>query len=145
MVNGAVGRSELREGEGMMLKAIGTLTALVVLLGGHAVAADELVSEATDFTEFEQQFCSASREGEHIFVVPAEIFAGQNALRCDEGESTLRMSEPADDPGHTLFNIDPPHGVETAFDCDGKADTGITMVALNCLPAAAEQADHDKT
>lgn len=128
-----------------MFKMVGALGMLTPFLCTLPAGADELVSQAGDFAEFEQQFCDASREGEHIFVVPAAVFSEQESVTCEDGESTLRTSEPEDDPGHVVFNIDPPHGVEMAFDCDGKADIGMATVALNCLPASAEQAGHEKT
>jgi len=120
---------------------------LAPLLGLLALpaAADQIVSQASDYQEFKQQFCSAYRGGEHIFILPAKIFSIEQVVECPDGTSTLRMAEPADDPGHTIFNIDPPHGVESAFDCDGKADSGMGLVALNCIPASAEAAGHKKT
>lgn len=121
------------------------ISALAPLILADPALADELVSQAADLAEFEKRFCGASREGEHIFVVPAAIFTETQSVNCEDGTSTLRMTQPADDPGHTVFNIDPPHGIEAAFDCDGKADTGMEMIALNCIPAAAEQPGHRKT
>ncbi len=128
-----------------MLKAMGVLVGSAMAMFAFSANAGDLVSQAGNYAEFKEQFCAASRDGEHIFVVPAAMFSEQKGVTCADGESGLRVSEPADDPGHTVFNIDPPHGVETAFDCDGKADTGMTMVALNCIPASAEAADHKKT
>ena len=125
-----------------MFKVFVALAPALLILPAQA---DELVTEAADLAEFQEHFCAAGRESERIFVVPAAIFTETQSVGCEDGTSTLRMTESADDPGHTVFNIDPPHGVESAFDCDGKADTGMSMVALNCIPASAEQSGHSKT
>ena len=128
-----------------MLKTIASLTVVAVLGFAQNAAADDMVMQASNFSEFTEQFCNASRTGEHIFVVPAQIFTTAKSVSCSHGDSMLRMSEPSDDPGHAIYNIDPPSGVADAFDCDGKADIGMDMVALNCLPANSEKAGHRKT
>ena len=128
-----------------MIKTTVSLAALVLLGFSQAASADDMVMQARNFSEFSEQFCNASRTGEHIFVVPAEIFTSAKSISCSHGDSLLRMSEPSDDPGHAVYNIDPPSGVADAFDCDGKADIGMDRVALNCLPANSEKAGHRKT
>jgi len=110
-----------------------------------AAAASELyVSQATNFTMFQEQFCTANRAEQHIFVLPTAILGEEKGVTCDDGESTFRVAEPSDDPGHLVINIDPPAGSKTAFDCDSKADEGMTMVAINCLPVDEEAAMHPK-
>ena len=99
------------------------------------------VSKASSFGEFNEQFCAAKRDAQHIFIVPVAVFK-ESAIECEDGDSKLRMAEPKDDPGHMVFNIDPPSGSKGSFDCDGKADTNMTMVAINCLPVAQESASH---
>ncbi len=105
---------------------------------------DHGVSQAASYEDFSKQFCAAKADAAHIFVVPAAIFSQHKSVKCDGGESQLRMSQPKDDPGHTVFNIDPPKGSKSSLDCDGKADTGMTTVALNCFPVAKETATHPK-
>ncbi len=107
--------------------------------------AQSVVTEADSFESFSSSFCSASHDAEHIFVVPAAVFSEHSEVACDNGVSGLRLSEPEDDPGHTVFNIDPPSGAPTALDCDGKADTGMETIAINCIPADMESVDHKKT
>lgn len=121
------------------------LSALGLSLLVTPAAASDLVTEVLDPVAFEEAFCVASRDRPHIFVVQASMFVETRSVLCQDGVSTLHSSVSADDPGHTVFSIDPPHGVENAFNCDGKADTGMAVVALNCIPVSAETAAHRKT
>ena len=107
-------------------------------------ASNQAVSQAASYEDFSKQFCAAKGDAARIFVVPAAIFGQHKSVKCDGGESKLRISQPKDDPGHTVFNIDPPKGSKSSLDCDGKADTGMTMVALNCFPVAKETTTHPK-
>lgn len=126
---------------------ISKLTALAVLpmaLGTHAALAEGTVSNANDFASFTDSFCAADRTMEHVFVVPLSALEDNGTLNCDFGNSTIRVSEPDSDPGHYIMNIDPPTGVADGLDCDGKADKGMSQVAINCLPANMEGAGHKK-
>ncbi|MCP4381662.1 MAG: hypothetical protein GY798_09655 [Hyphomicrobiales bacterium] len=124
-----------------MFRATLVASGLVIMTAGFA-AADQ-VSQADNFDQFTEQFCAAGLDEQHIFIVPASVFS-ESAVSCEAGESMIRTSEPADDPGHMVLNIDPPKGSESGLDCDGKADVGMTMVAVNCLPASMEATDHAK-
>lgn len=125
------------------MRKVFALVGGAALFAAQGVSAGDSVSQASSFEEFSQQFCAASQAGEHVFVLPAKVFAEHTSLTCDSGEFTLRTGEPTDDPGHTVYNIDPPSGVDLALDCDAKADTGMSVIALNCLSVAAESEDHD--
>jgi len=128
-----------------MLRSTLLAGGLVLATATAATAASELyVSEATDYTMFEEQFCAANRAEQHIFVLPTAILNKEKGVTCGDGESTFRVAEPSDDPGHLVINIDPPSGSKTAFDCDSKADEGMTMVAINCLPVDEEATVHPK-
>lgn len=122
----------------------------ILLAGGVAFAmvnaaeAAGVVSQSASYAEFKEQFCAADHAAEHIFVLPVTVFSEEKGVSCDNGDSMFRTAEPADDPGHLVINIDPPSGAETAFDCDGKADEGMAIVAINCLPADMEAAMHPK-
>ena len=120
--------------------------ACILAVGATLIAptalADGLVSDTRDADAFTAAFCAADRSTQHIFVVPMSVFQAGGDLTCDDGTSTLRMTEPSDDPGHAVVNIDPPEGVANGFDCDGKADLGMSLIAINCLPANLESADH---
>lgn len=120
--------------------------ACILAVGATLIApaafADGLVSDIRDADEFTAAFCAADRSTQHIFIVPMSVFQAGGDLTCDDGTSTLRMTEPSDDPGHAVVNIDPPAGVADGFDCDGKADLGMSLIAINCLPANLESADH---
>jgi hypothetical protein len=116
----------------------------VALAMGNVAEAASTVSQAASYAEFKEQFCAADHGGEHIFVLPVAIFSEEKGVTCDNGESMFRTAEPADDAGHLVINIDPPSDAETAFDCDGKADEGMAVVAINCLPADMESAMHPK-
>lgn len=122
-----------------------TLFAGCFISATAAFAASEMyVSQAGNGSQFNQQFCAANRAEQHVFVLPAAVFSDEKSITCDDGESMLRTSEPADDPGHILFNIDPPAGSKESFDCDGKADVGMTTIAINCLPVGMESKMHPK-
>ncbi|MEM8590384.1 MAG: hypothetical protein AAGG65_20175 [Pseudomonadota bacterium] len=118
------------------------MLAVCATLVAPAALADDLVSDTRDADAFTAAFCAADRSTQHIFVVPMSVFQAGDDLTCDDGTSTVRMTEPADDPGHAVVNIDPPDGVADGFDCDGKADLGMSLIAINCLPANLESADH---
>lgn len=122
----------------------------VLAVGGLAAASFPLAAsaqgifEAASYEEFAVDFCGADHSGQHIFAVPVEVLTENNGVECDNGVSQFRVAEPDDDPGHYVFNIDPPEGAETGFDCDGKADVGMGAVAINCLPADMEAMGHPK-
>ena len=130
----------------MIIRPLACVCAFILISVGPATAG-EMISQISDQSDFAKTFCAASREAPHIFVLPASLFqvGEQWGVTCDDGESTLRVSEPQDDPGHRVYNIDPPHGSKSGLDCDGKADIGMAMVAINCLPADFETAEHEKS
>jgi len=101
------------------------MLAVCATLVAPAALADDLVSDTRDADAFTAAFCAADRSTQHIFIVPMSVFQAGGEVTCDDGASTLRMTEPADDPGHAVVNIDPPAGVADGFDCDGKADLGM--------------------
>ncbi|MEM8818727.1 MAG: hypothetical protein AAGE90_04255 [Pseudomonadota bacterium] len=111
-------------------------------LATPALAADSLVSDTRSAEAFTAAFCAADRLTQHIFVLPTAAFSDGGRVACPHGTSGMRVAVPADDPGHLVLNIDPPDGVADGFDCDGKADEGMSLVAINCLPANLETADH---
>ncbi|MCP4328907.1 MAG: hypothetical protein GY791_10780 [Alphaproteobacteria bacterium] len=108
-------------------------------------ASQSMVTQAVAYDDFRNKFCAASRDFAHIFIVPIAVFDDYKSVTCSDGESTLRVSEPADDPGHKVYNIDPPHGAKKGLDCDSKADIGMTFIAINCIPADFESAGHKKS
>ena len=130
----------------MIIRPLACVGAFVLISIGSATAG-EMISQVSDPSDFTKTFCAASREAPHIFVLPADLFqvGEQKGVTCDDGESKLRVSEPQDDPGHRVYNIDPPHGSKNGLDCDGKADIGMAMVAINCLPANFEAEGHTKS
>ncbi len=128
-----------------MKKIAGLVASLALLAFAGSAMADGKVSQATSFDEFKQQFCGSPQDDEHIFILPVSVFTDHKSLECPIGTFVLRSGDPTDDPGHALYNIDPPHGVDDAYDCDAKADIGMTMIGLNCIPAGQETEDHEKT
>ena len=126
-----------------MLRAATIASAIVLMTTPFANAGAS--SEAASYDEFVQQFCGETPDHEHIFILPVAVFTDNSSVDCGGAVSTLRTTEPSDDPGHIVFNIDPPEGAEMAYDCDGKADAGMKLVAINCLPANMESADHTKS
>ncbi|MEM9104515.1 MAG: hypothetical protein AAGC96_02575 [Pseudomonadota bacterium] len=127
----------------MNIKDLTALTVLSLALSTPVALAEGMVSNASDFASFTTSFCAADRAMEHIFVVPLSALEDNGSITCDFGDATIRVSEPESDPGHYVMNIDPPSGVEDGLDCDGKADKGMGQVAINCLPANMESADHN--
>lgn len=127
-----------------MIRSTYRLALVPTLLLGNAALADVGFTQADTADAFVEAFCAADRSGAHIFMLPLAAFEHDATLDCPDGASTMRMAEPADDPGHVVLNIDPPSGVDDGFDCDAKADIGMEFVALNCLPANAEAVDHRK-
>ena len=117
-------------------------TALALVLTATAAAAEAPVTVSTEADAFAAAFCAADRGTQHVFVLPSSVFGERRSIDCAHGTAALRRVEPADDPGHMVVNIDPPAGVADGFDCDGKADVGMSLVAVNCLPANLESADH---
>ena len=116
----------------------------IALTSAAYAASDQGISQAANYEEFSKQFCAAKGDAAHIFVLPAAVFSQHKSVKCDSGESKLRTTQHKDDPGHTIFNIDPPKGSKSSLDCDVKADDGLAMVALNCLPVGMEAAGHPK-
>ena len=108
-------------------------------------ASAQLIVEANDYDEFKTKFCAADHSEEHIFVFPAAIYKDHKTIECAGGTFGLRSTEPEEDAGHMVLNIDPPHGVDSALDCDGKADIGMAVIALNCYPVSKETATHPKS
>lgn len=123
---------------------------MISLIGGIALATAAYaetvptVSQSKNYEDFSKKFCSADHNSQHIFILPVSVFSEQKSVKCKDGESTLRKSEPKDDPGHVVLNIDPPKGSKDGFDCDGKADLAMTLVAINCLPVSKETTAHPK-
>ncbi len=106
-------------------------TVLSLALAMPAALAGEMVSSSKDFASFTDTYCGADRSTEHIFVLPLAALEDNGTVACDFGTSKIRVSEPETDPGHYIMNIDPPEGVADGLDCDGKADRGMTQIALN--------------
>ncbi|MEM0907511.1 MAG: hypothetical protein AAGJ94_09130 [Pseudomonadota bacterium] len=130
-----------------MMPRLTTAALAVLVAAGFAAPAhsEALVAYTKDFTAFHSAFCDAPRDGEYFFVLPVNIFEEHKTFDCADGTYTLRTTPAADDPGHMLYNVDPPHAVANGFDCDAKADTGMQSVAINCIPADLEQEGHSKT
>ncbi len=127
-----------------MKRRILLLSALVFASGAQATL-NNVVTQVSGTAEFNREFCNAARDKTHIFILPVEIFASQTNVSCSDGISILRVTEPQGDPGHKIYNVDPPHGVQDGLDCDGKADIGMSIIAINCVPANLETADHNKS
>lgn len=106
--------------------------------------AETTLIKSSNFTDFQGNYCDASGEIEHILIVPAALFEENTNLTCGDVTTKIYMSESKDDPGHILYNVDPLPGVSNSLDCDGKADEGMVVIALNCLPADHESKSHKK-
>ncbi len=120
------------------------LMSSMLVMVATAMALPSIV-EANNYDELSDEFCAADHSMEHIFAFPAAIYDSHEKIECESGTFGLRVAEPKEDPGHKVYNIDPPHGVDNALDCDGKADTGMTVIALNCYPVSKEAVTHTKS
>ena len=96
----------------------------------------------SESNEVQPVFCAASKFHQAVFILPLKLVSEIDQLRCSQGVSVVRVTEPIDDPGHVLVNIDPPIGVSNTFDCDAKADKGMQAIAINCLRVDDESASH---
>ena len=112
------------------------------LSAASAVAATTQNTTQSVKESFASKLCSANKNAEHVFVVPVTVFKNNREISCDFGKYTLRANDDNADPGHVLYNIDPPKGVSKAFDCDAKADVGMQNIGVNCLPVDKETSDH---
>jgi len=99
----------------------------------------------SNYQNFQSKFCMANPNKEKVFILPASIFKYYKVVKCRSGTFTLRVTEPPEDIGHDVFNIDPPKGVMNAFDCDGKADIGMKTIGINCYPVRRESVSHPRT
>ncbi|MEM8852194.1 MAG: hypothetical protein AAGD34_00750 [Pseudomonadota bacterium] len=124
--------------------ALPALATLSLLLPSIVQATEVGLVRAPSADAFKAALCHVDRSGGQIFVVPLSVFEDGGSIDCDGSVYSMRIAEPADDPGHVVLNIDPPSDLADGFDCDAKADIGLAEVALNCLPANAEAADHRK-
>ena len=121
------------------------LVAVAVAFGlcaENAVAATTQNTIQSQVKSFSTKLCSADKSVEHVFVVPVAVFKNSSEINCDFGKYALRYTDDKTDPGHVLYNIDPPKGVSKAFDCDAKADEGMKNIGVNCLPIDKESSDH---
>ncbi|USG63207.1 hypothetical protein NBZ79_09490 [Sneathiella marina] len=126
---------------------IGILACLPILAFVSAAHAENMVSQATSYSEFTAQYCARAYDTddtEHIMILPASVFAENKTVSCGGVTTGMRMAEDTDDPGHLRYNVDPLPGVPHSLDCDAKADVGIAIIALNCLPANHESKSHKK-
>ncbi|MDJ0513998.1 MAG: hypothetical protein QNJ62_11210 [Methyloceanibacter sp.] len=122
---------------------IGAIVGLIVLQAMSTPASsnsnDALawpdVIQATDFTDLSQKFCSASRDRDHVLVLPASLFVDAREIEC-EGTGTYKLYRvvPPDDEDDFEYYIDPPFGKVNRLGCDGKAGRGAAVIAVNCRP-----------
>lgn len=83
--------------------------------------------------KFAKKLCKVDKKEKHI-KIPVEYFTGDKSLICSFGKYSLSvMQDDINDPGHSLYLVTPPESAKKAYDCDGKADNGITKIAMNCL------------
>jgi len=104
-------------------------------------------AEPQDATEkFQAIFCKLDPAKQSHPAIPADVYKGAagNEFTCGELTYKVRVTPDESDPGHSLYNVDPPSGVKVALDCDAKADVGMSDIALNCMPVSEETTEHVK-
>jgi hypothetical protein len=92
------------------------------------------IIQAKDFDELSQKWCAASRDVDHILVLPASLFVNSRELVCDTGTYKLLRVVPTDDSDDFEYYVDPPFGKADRLRCDGKAGLKVEVVAVNCQP-----------
>ena len=105
------------------------------------------IANPQDATEkFQTIFCKLDPAKQSHPAIPAEVYqatAGKE-FTCGDLTYMVRVTPDTSDPGHNLYNVDPPSDVKNALDCDAKADTGMHNIALNCMPVSEETIEHVK-
>ena len=105
------------------------------------------IAKAGDGVEkFQAIFCQLDPGKQSHPVIPADVYQASVGQKITCGDLTymVRVKYDTSDPGHNVYNVDPPSGVKKALDCDGKADTGMFNIALNCMPVSEEMEEHVK-
>lgn len=92
------------------------------------------VTQARTFDELSQKWCTAKRDVDHIFVLPASLFVDSRELVCESETYKLYRVVSAGDPEDYEYYLDPPYGKENRLGCDGKAGLKTKVVAINCRP-----------
>ncbi|MEM9243636.1 MAG: hypothetical protein AAGA27_06220 [Pseudomonadota bacterium] len=128
-----------------MKKTLFIIMLSTVAFGAVFAKSSTPVFKAQDYQTFSKQFCGASSKQAAIFALPSAIFTHHNNVDCGKlGVYSLRANELSSDPGHIIYNIDPPKHAKQGFDCDGKADIGMKIIAINCYPVNLISADHHR-
>ena len=104
-------------------------------------ASDIHVLNTTTKAEFQTLFCALKPDQPTVFVMPSTFFKDNNdgKIKCSYGEYLVRYIlpksiDPKDPRHHAIFNIDSQSDDIASFDCDGKADVGMSEVGINCFP-----------
>jgi len=94
--------------------------------------------------KFQSIFCKLDSAKQSHPIIPADVYKDAAGKDFTCGNLTYRVKVLSDknDPGHNLYNVDPPNNVKDALDCDGKADIGMRDIALNCMPILEETIEH---
>jgi hypothetical protein len=128
----------------LMSRLLATVPLAAILAIATPTAAESPVQagwpdiiEAKDFDELSQKWCAASRDLDHIFILPASLFVNSRELVCDTGTYKLYRVVSAGDPEDFEYYIDPPFGNENRLGCDGKAGRKMEVVAVSCRPELA--------
>jgi hypothetical protein len=120
------------------LAAVCSLSAPLALAGAVCPPAETVwpdVVAANSFDQLQQKLCSASRDGIHVFVLPASLFVNSRELVCDDaGVYRLYRVVGPDDRDEFEYYIDPPTGHASRLGCDGKAGKTMHVIAVNCRP-----------
>lgn len=95
---------------------------------------------------FQTIFCKLDPAKQSNPTIPADVYQGTvgKEFTCGDLTYKVRVTYDTSDPGHNIYNIDPPADVKKALDCDAKADTGMQNIALNCMPVSEEATEHVK-
>ena len=117
------------------------IVVLTILLSPFAFANSQITAE-----KFQSIFCKLDPAKQSHPIIPADVYndAAGKKFKCGEVTYGVRVHPDKDDPGHNVYNVDPPAGAKNVLDCDAKADVGMLNVALNCMPVTEETTEHIK-
>lgn len=110
------------------------------LLLGFLIVLLIIISIVSYVLYIKHPLCNVSSE-KNIIIPSSKFEDNNNTIKCKNKVYNLRKSKSNDDPGHTIYNVDPPNN--NSYDCDGKADDGIKNIAMNCLPVRDESQSHN--
>jgi len=117
---------------------------LIIAVFGLLLAPLSFADQQDATEKFQAIFCKLDPAKQSHPIIPADVYkdAAGKEFTCGDLTYRVRVHPDKDDPGHNIYNVDPPGDVKNVLDCDGKADVGMRDIALNCMPISEETIEH---